>query len=94
MDLNSTWKLSADDWRESERWDDFDRAYEDALSACSTENAFWHIVPTDRPQRFRDLAVSDSRVQAMHPSREAWRETLAKTRRQCRAEIEALDPYT
>ncbi len=47
MDLNNTWKLSADDWRESERWDDFDRPYEDELSACSTENAIWHIVPTD-----------------------------------------------
>jgi polyphosphate kinase 2 (PPK2 family) len=40
------------------RWDDYQQAYEDALSATSTEQAPWHVVPADR-NWYRDLAVSE-----------------------------------
>jgi PPK2 family polyphosphate:nucleotide phosphotransferase len=83
------WKLSADDWRERERWDDYDSAYEDALSACSIDDAPWHVVPADH-KWFRDLAVSDALVQALRPYRDGWRATLAEMSRQRRAEIEAV----
>jgi polyphosphate kinase 2 (PPK2 family) len=34
------------------------KAYEDALSRCSTRQAPWYIVPANR-KWFRDLAISD-----------------------------------
>jgi len=42
------WKFSAADLAERGFWDDYMEAYEDALSATSTEWAPWYIVPADR----------------------------------------------
>ena len=52
------WKVSAADWRERERWDDYERAYEDALSACSTKDAPWYVVPADH-KWFTRLIVAE-----------------------------------
>jgi PPK2 family polyphosphate:nucleotide phosphotransferase len=88
-DPSKAWKLSADDWRERDRWDDYERAYEDALSTCSTDYAPWYVVPADH-KWFRDLAVSDVLVHALRPYRDAWRTTLAELSRQRLTEIEEL----
>ena len=39
------------------RWDEFQTAYEDALTRCSTEAAPWYVVPADR-KWYRDWVVS------------------------------------
>ncbi|MBX9680298.1 MAG: polyphosphate kinase 2 family protein [Gemmataceae bacterium] len=41
------WKFSAADLKEREFWGDYQDAYEDAISATSTEWAPWHIIPAD-----------------------------------------------
>ena len=41
------WKFSVADVEERGHWDDYMRAYEDALSATSTKWAPWHIIPAD-----------------------------------------------
>jgi PPK2 family polyphosphate:nucleotide phosphotransferase len=41
------WKLSAADLAERDFWDDYMEAYEDALTATSTEWAPWYVVPAD-----------------------------------------------
>jgi PPK2 family polyphosphate:nucleotide phosphotransferase len=41
------WKFSAADMAERAFWDDYMGAYEDALSATSTEWAPWYVVPAD-----------------------------------------------
>jgi PPK2 family polyphosphate:nucleotide phosphotransferase len=51
------WKLSEADFEERRYWDDYQRAYEDALSRCSTPHAPWFVIPADR-KWFRNLAVS------------------------------------
>jgi PPK2 family polyphosphate:nucleotide phosphotransferase len=51
------WKLSASDFEERKRWPDYMRAYEDALSKCSTRFAPWFIIPADH-KWYRNLAVS------------------------------------
>ena len=43
--------------RERAYWDDYMRAYEEALSATSTEWAPWYVVPADR-KWFARLAVT------------------------------------
>jgi PPK2 family polyphosphate:nucleotide phosphotransferase len=39
--------FSAADVTEREHWDDYDRAYEDAVTATGTEWAPWHAIPAD-----------------------------------------------
>ncbi|HMP58462.1 MAG TPA: polyphosphate kinase 2 family protein [Gemmatales bacterium] len=41
------WKFSPSDLEERGYWDDYMKAYEDALSATSTEWAPWYVVPAD-----------------------------------------------
>ncbi len=42
------WKFSAADVAERERWDDYQKAFSEALSHTSTEWAPWHVIPADR----------------------------------------------
>ncbi|MER7578890.1 polyphosphate kinase 2 family protein [Kitasatospora sp. NPDC097691] len=42
------WKFSAADIRERERWDDYQEAFSEMLSATSTPWAPWYVVPADR----------------------------------------------
>jgi PPK2 family polyphosphate:nucleotide phosphotransferase len=41
------WKFSPADLAERGHWDDYTAAYEDALSATSTEWAPWYVIPAD-----------------------------------------------
>ena len=41
------WKFSAADLAERGHWDDYMKAYEDAMSATSTEWAPWYVIPAD-----------------------------------------------
>jgi len=42
------WKFSLADMEERAFWDEYQKAFEDALTATSTEWAPWHIVPADQ----------------------------------------------
>jgi PPK2 family polyphosphate:nucleotide phosphotransferase len=42
------WKFSANDVKERERWDDYQVAFSEMLSATSTKWAPWYVVPADR----------------------------------------------
>jgi PPK2 family polyphosphate:nucleotide phosphotransferase len=54
---DKNWKFSAADVRERRSWDDYMRAYSDALSHTSTRWAPWHVVPADHKWYSR-LAVA------------------------------------
>jgi PPK2 family polyphosphate:nucleotide phosphotransferase len=41
------WKFSASDLKEREFWDDYHKAYEDAIRATATKHAPWYVVPAD-----------------------------------------------
>ncbi len=56
-DSTKHWKISESDYTERECWNQYEKAYEDALSKCSTEYAPWYIIPANR-KWFRNLAVS------------------------------------
>ena len=56
-DPKKQWKLGPSDLEDRRHWDDFQRAYEDALTNCNTEHAPWHIVPADR-KWYRNLVVA------------------------------------
>lgn len=56
-DPTKRWKFSHADLEERKFWDDYQRAYEDALTRCNTPHAPWWIVPGDR-KWYRNLVVS------------------------------------
>ncbi|MGA2873491.1 MAG: PPK2 family polyphosphate kinase [Candidatus Dormibacteria bacterium] len=49
------WKFSAGDLAERGRWDEYQAAYEEALSATSTAWAPWYVVPADHKYALRAL---------------------------------------
>lgn len=58
------WKFSAADVKERGFWDDYMRAYEDALSNTSTKNAPWFVIPADN-KWFTRVAVSEIIIKKM-----------------------------
>ncbi len=46
-DPGNHWKFSATDMKESEHWDDYQTAYQDALRATSKPWAPWYAIPAD-----------------------------------------------
>lgn len=46
-DPRKHWKFSPSDIAERAFWDDYQQAYEDALSATSTDWAPWYVIPAD-----------------------------------------------
>ena len=58
------WKISEADYAERSYWDDYRKAFEAALSRCSTTHAPWFIVPANH-KWFRNLAVSQIMVKAL-----------------------------
>ncbi len=58
------WKLSPSDFEERKYWDDYQEAYADALSKCSTSYAPWFIVPADK-KWFRNLAVAEIMLETL-----------------------------
>jgi PPK2 family polyphosphate:nucleotide phosphotransferase len=56
-DPHKRWKISEADVAERRFWDDYQRAYEDAINECSTDDAPWYIVPSDH-KWYRNLIVS------------------------------------
>jgi PPK2 family polyphosphate:nucleotide phosphotransferase len=56
-DPRKRWKFRVEDLAERERWHDYRKAYEDAMSATSTDWAPWYVVPADSEMN-RNLFVS------------------------------------
>ena len=52
------WKFSASDARERAFWDDYMKAYREAIEATSTAKTPWYIVPADK-KWFTRVAVSE-----------------------------------
>jgi PPK2 family polyphosphate:nucleotide phosphotransferase len=63
-DPGRNWKISESDYSERELWDDYADAFEDAISATSTANAPWYVIPANH-KWFRNLAVSQIIADAM-----------------------------
>lgn len=58
------WKIAPSDIEERKFWKDYRKAYEDAISATSTREAPWHIVPADDKENAR-LFVSQIIMQTL-----------------------------
>lgn len=63
-DQDKRWKISVSDFNERKFWDDYQQAYEAALTHCSTKAAPWFIIPSNK-KWFRNLAVSQIIVETL-----------------------------
>ncbi len=63
-DVEKQWKFNPNDLKERQRWDDYTKAYEDALSMTSTEWAPWYVVPANR-KWFRNMLIASALVQTL-----------------------------
>lgn len=75
QDCDKAWKLSASDWAERKYWNDYQVAYEDALSKCSTKEAPWYIVPANH-KWYRNLAIAQTLVEIMRAYKDEWKTGL------------------
>ncbi|MGH8285881.1 MAG: PPK2 family polyphosphate kinase [Steroidobacteraceae bacterium] len=56
-DPRKRWKFDPTDLGKRVKWDQYRKAFEEAINRCTTEHAPWYVVPADR-KWFRDFAVS------------------------------------
>jgi len=63
-DPTKHWKFHPGDLAERDRWNDYQRVYEQALNATSTPVAPWYIVPADR-KWIRDVYVGSMLVHTL-----------------------------
>ncbi len=56
------WKFEMGDLEERKLWNQYELAYQTAVTRCSTEHAPWYVIPADR-KWFRNLAVSQCLVE-------------------------------
>jgi len=64
-------KFDPEDLRMRAHWNKFMKAYEDAISRCSTPYAPWHIIPANR-KWYRDFVISRIVVKAMEDMNLRW----------------------
>jgi PPK2 family polyphosphate:nucleotide phosphotransferase len=63
-DPTKNWKFDPSDLEARARWDDFQVAFEDAISRTARPWAPWYVIPADR-KWFRNLVVSEILVQTL-----------------------------
>ena len=89
---DKNWKFSASDVRERRYWDDYMKAYEEAIRATASKAAPWFIVPADN-KWFTRLVVAAAIVEAVEKLDLQYpkvtleqKEDLAAARRELEAE--------
>lgn len=63
-DPEKRWKWNSGDLEERKLWNDYLKAFEDVISATSTDCAPWYVVPANR-KWYRNLVVADRIVDAL-----------------------------
>ena len=70
---HKNWKFEAGDLVPRSKWDQYQEAFEDALSETSTDVAPWYVIPADR-KWYRNIAVSEILIQTLEGLKMDWPE--------------------
>ncbi len=89
QDKDKAWKISPSDWIERQYWDDYQKAYEDALTKCSTDEAPWYIVPSNH-KWYRNLAIAHTLVETMRQYKDEWKTELDVRGQKALAELQKI----
>ena len=81
---DKNWKFSLADIHERKYWKDYMQVYGDCLSATSTRQAPWYVVPADDKENAR-LIVSQIVLDALNDMKMAYPKTTAKRRRELKS---------
>jgi PPK2 family polyphosphate:nucleotide phosphotransferase len=76
------WKFSLADVKERELWNEYQRAYKDVLTKCSTKWASWYIIPADH-KWYRNWMVARTvveKLESMNPKYPPPSEDLSRIR--------------
>ena len=84
----TAWKLNPNDWKERDYWDDYTRAYEDAISKTAARHAPWTVVPANA-KWYRNLVIAESIAGALRGHRKDWEKKLGEMGKAAKAELEA-----
>jgi PPK2 family polyphosphate:nucleotide phosphotransferase len=84
----TAWKLNPNDWKERDYWDDYTRAYEDAISETAAKHAPWIVVPANA-KWYRNLVIAESIVDALRDHRKDWEKKLDQMGKAAKAGLEA-----
>ena len=87
-DPRTAWKLNTNDWKERDYWDDYTRAYEDAISKTAAKHAPWIVVPANA-KWYRNLVIAESIADALREHRKDWEKKLEQMGQAAKAEFEA-----
>ncbi len=68
---SKNWKFSAADMEMRKKWDDFQEAYEDAISKCDTPWAPWHLIPANH-KWYRNYLIAKTVASAMESFKMDW----------------------
>ena len=85
-DAVKSWKLSVGDWKEREHWNDYRKAYEDAIEETSTEDAPWWVIPADR-KWYRNLVLTEVIVDTLRNYEKGWKKYLEEVGRVAKKEL-------
>ncbi len=86
------WKFSPADVAERACWDDYMRAYEDALAATSTKHSPWYVIPADQKWATRAIVadILTTTIRGLHLQypeiSEAQRQALEEAKKRLLAE--------
>ena len=61
---DKNWKFSYGDIEEREHWDEYQNAFEQAISNTSTKHAPWYVIPADN-KWFSRIAISDTIIHTL-----------------------------
>ncbi|HSH78556.1 MAG TPA: polyphosphate kinase 2 family protein, partial [Herpetosiphonaceae bacterium] len=56
-DPNKHWKFSSNDLKERAYWEDYQSAFEDAITNCATAYAPWYVIPANK-KWYRNLVIA------------------------------------
>ena len=84
------WKFSLGDVHEREHFDDYQRAYEDAIKHTATEDAPWYVVPADR-KWFSRLVVASAVIEAIESIDPRFPEVSVEARQRLQVARAALE---
>jgi len=86
---DKNWKFSMADVQERKHWKQYMEAYADCLTATSTADAPWYVVPADDKENAR-LIVSQIVLDAFQELKMAYPKTTAKRRRELKSIRQSL----
>lgn len=73
LNPKKNWKFSSSDLKERQYWDQYQEAFGDVLSKCSTKYAPWYIIPADK-KWYRDFVVAKILVETLKDLPMKWPE--------------------